>query len=131
MTIIILDLKSVLEPTATPTTPEDTEGDCPDETWERYGEHCYYFYPHQDFFWDDAQAECVRLGGQDAMLASIHSSTENYYILGKLINETGPTGRAWIGMNKIDFGEQLLLQSFGKFTEVLCFHLTEELKLPK
>ena len=82
------------------TVPEDPEGQCPDASWDRYDQHCYYFHPYEEFDWEAAQTQCVRLGGQDARLASIHSIKENQYIVEKLTEVMGSTGQAWIGMAK-------------------------------
>ncbi|KAL0970625.1 hypothetical protein UPYG_G00244630 [Umbra pygmaea] len=72
--------------------PSDLTQSCPHH-WHAHRNKCYT-YVHIKTTWQDAEAKCMRLGGN---LASVHNDQEYTFLLSLIRRAGGSHERAWIG----------------------------------
>jgi len=129
------------DPPTTPTLPPILPGNCPDEEWEEYGEHCYLIRPDDYESWVDAHGTCIqRTSGfaHRAALVSVHTGNENWWLSNKLVEKSNmPVRRgAWLGFSRqtpdgdwgwID-GSDVVFQNWipGQPEDQLCGEMTTE-----
>ena len=87
-----------------PTPPPSVDDAiCPDKTWIKHGEYCYYFSGYTTISWENADSTCSDMADLfvSSSLVSIHSMAENIWLASTAIAQGHTTNYGtWTGLNR-------------------------------